>query len=141
VLVVKAGLAYFALVFGAGFALGLVRVPILVPRLGERVAELLEMPVMLVVIVFAARFVVGRFALATSLRAGLGAGIVALACLVAAELALVSVVQGRSLAQYIAGRDPVAGTVYLAMLALYAVMPLLVSRTRRRRQAPAHGQG
>ena len=43
---IKAGIAYFALVFGAGFVLGMIRVPFLVPRLGERVAELVEMPFM-----------------------------------------------------------------------------------------------
>jgi hypothetical protein len=48
-------------VFGAGFLLGCIRVPLLVPRLGVRTSELLEMPIQLVVIVFAARFVVERF--------------------------------------------------------------------------------
>ena len=37
----KAGAIYFVPVFGAGFMLGLVRIPFLVPGLGERVAELL----------------------------------------------------------------------------------------------------
>ena len=46
----KAGTAYFALVFGAGFVMGAIRVPLLVPRLGERVAELIEMPFMCIVI-------------------------------------------------------------------------------------------
>ena len=59
----RAALAYFALVFGAGFILGSIRVPFLVPRFGERVAELIEMPFMFVIIVFAARFIVKRFAL------------------------------------------------------------------------------
>ncbi|MBP8296721.1 MAG: hypothetical protein KAX84_11480 [Burkholderiales bacterium] len=36
-----AALTYFALVFAAGFVMGAVRVPFLVPRLGVRVAELL----------------------------------------------------------------------------------------------------
>jgi hypothetical protein len=48
---IKAGLAYFALVFGAGFVLGVLRVSFLVPRFGERIAELGEMPLMLAVIV------------------------------------------------------------------------------------------
>lgn len=59
----KPGAAYFGLVFGAGFLLGCIRVPFLVPRLGARVAELLEMPIEFVVMVFAARFVVRRFSL------------------------------------------------------------------------------
>ena len=54
----KAGLLYFALVFGTGFLLGPIRLLWLVPRFGTRIAELMEMPVMLVVIVLAARWTV-----------------------------------------------------------------------------------
>jgi len=39
----RAALAYFVLVFGAGFILGSISVPFLVQRLGESVAELIEM--------------------------------------------------------------------------------------------------
>jgi hypothetical protein len=49
--ILKAALLYFAIVFGVGFVLGTIRTLWLVPRLGARAAELLEMPVMLVVIV------------------------------------------------------------------------------------------
>jgi hypothetical protein len=38
--IIRAGLVYFAFVLGAGFVLGVVRVPFLVPRIGERWAEL-----------------------------------------------------------------------------------------------------
>jgi hypothetical protein len=54
---IKAGVAYFVLVFGAGFILGSVRVPFLVPRLGERVAELIETPFMFVVVLLSARLI------------------------------------------------------------------------------------
>jgi len=40
--IIPAGLAYFAFVLGAGFVLGMSRVPFLVPRIGERWAELAE---------------------------------------------------------------------------------------------------
>ena len=36
----QAGLLYFAIVMGAGFALGVVRVPFLVPRIGARAHSL-----------------------------------------------------------------------------------------------------
>ena len=122
----RAGLAYFALVFGAGVVLGTVRVAALVPRIGVRLAELAEMPAMLVVIVLAARFVVRRLSVPASVRARLVMGLGALAWLVAAELALVVLLEGRSVREYVAGRDPVSGTAYVLVLALYSAMPLIL---------------
>lgn len=127
---IKAGTCYFALVFGAGFLLGMIRVPLLVPRLGVRAAELIEMPIMAIVIVLAARYVVRSFAVPwhVGIRAAVGA--VALVLLLAVEFTVVLRLQGLTLADYAASRDPVAGTVYLLMLGVFAVMPLLVVRGR-----------
>lgn len=127
----KAGLAYFALVFGAGFVLGALRVSLLVPRFGERIAELSEMPLMFGVIVIAARFVMRRFAIPRSIPARLGTGLVALGLLLAAEALLAVVLQDRSLGDYVASRDPVSGSVYLAMLGLFTLMPVLIGQTDR----------
>jgi len=127
---IKAGLAYFALVFGAGFVLGALRVTLLVPRFGERIAELSEMPLMFAVIVIAARFVMRRFAGHFSIVARLGTGFLALGLLLAAELLLAVVLQDRSLADYVASRDSVSGSVYLAMLVLFALMPAVMGQTR-----------
>lgn len=131
--IVKAGFAYFALVFGAGFVLGSVRGPYLVPCLGVRMSELLEMPVMFLVIVLSARFVVSRFTLQLFARVRLFTGVFALALLVAAEISLAVILQGQSLVQYIASRDPVSGGVYLAMLGLFAGMPLILARVQASR--------
>jgi hypothetical protein len=125
---VRAGALYFALVFGTGFVLGTVRVLWVLPRLGERTAELIEMPVMLAVSVLAARWVVRRLRLPPAASARLGVGLVALALLVAAEVGLVLGLRGVTLAEYLARRDVVAGTAYLMSLALFAVMPVLVAR-------------
>lgn len=124
----RSGLAYFALVFAAGFVLGAIRVPFLVPRLGVRTAELIEMPLMLVVVVLAARFIVRRFSLPAIASVRLGAGFLGLALLLAAELLLALALQDQSPGQAIASRDPVSGSVYLGMLVLFALMPLLVAR-------------
>ena len=121
--VIKAGLAYFGLVFGTGFLLGIVRVPLLVPRLGVRVAELIEMPIMLVAIVLSARYVRRRLQLPSSISFNAGVGLIALALLLIAELSLVMALQSQSIAEYVASRDPVSGTVYLAMLVVFAAMP------------------
>jgi hypothetical protein len=122
----RAAAAYFGLVFAAGFVLGSIRVPFLVPRLGERTAELLETPVMLVVVVFAARLIVRRFSLPRSFAVRGGVGAVALALLVLAELLLAVVIQNRSLSAYVASRDPISGSVYLGALLLFAAMPSLL---------------
>ena len=121
---------YFALVLGTGFVLGTIRVPLLVPRLGERYAELLEMPFMLVAIILSARYVVRRFRLPPARSARLQVGFAALALSVLAELLLAAVLQDQSIAAYIASRDPVSGSVYLAMLLLFALMPFILARLR-----------
>ena len=59
--ILKAGALYFSLVFGVGFVLGAVRTLWIVPRLGTRKAELMEMPIMLFVIILAARWTLEQF--------------------------------------------------------------------------------
>lgn len=136
--VVKAGSCYFALVFGVGFLLGSVRVALLVPRMGVRLAELVEMPLMLAAVVLAARYVANRFALAPAYRIRLSTGVLALVLLVAAELLLTLVLQDQSPGQYIASRDPVSGAVYLAMLVLFALMPFILARVTISRSRSSH---
>jgi hypothetical protein len=127
---IKAGITYFAMVLGAGFIMGSIRVPLLVPRLGERMAELIEMPVMFVVILLAARFIAKRFALPPRTSVRLAAGLLALGLSLLAEVLLAAVLQDRSVGEYIASRDPVSGSVYLAMLVLFALMPLILARVQ-----------
>jgi len=124
----KSGLLYFAFVFGAGFVLGTIRVLWAVPRLGERTAELMETPIMLVVTILAARWVVQRLALPRTPAKRLAVGLVALGLLLVAETTGVLFLRGLTIGEYFASRDPVAGTVYLVMLAVFAIMPLLVNR-------------
>jgi hypothetical protein len=115
-------------VFAAGFALGSARVVWIVPRVGERAAELLEMPVMLGVTVLAARWVTARLDEPRTRGVLLGVGCVGLALLLTAEFTVVLWLRGLSLPQYFASRDPVSGAAYLLMLGLFALMPLLVAR-------------
>ncbi len=117
----KAGVLYFAVIFGAGFVLGPIRILWVVPRLGARMAELLEAPVMLVITIVAARQIVRRLG-------------IALGPMLIAEFTFVLWLRGLSIREYLAGRDPVAATVYYVVLGLFAVMPLLVVRRRRRSQ-------
>ena len=132
---ILAGLTYFAIVLGTGFVLGVFRVPFLVPRIGERWAELAEMPIMAVVIFLAAGFILRRFPDIRSSGRSLAAGFLALALTVCAELGLAVALQDRTLSEFIDSRDKVSGSVYLLLLLVFAIMPRL--RLRRHAQTAA----
>jgi GNAT superfamily N-acetyltransferase len=125
---VKAGLLYFALVFGTGFILGPMRVLWLVPRVGTRMAELTEAPVMLVVIVLAARGAVRFFAVPSGTAGRLGMGFIALGLLLVAEFSLARLLTGLTIAEYLASRDPVSGTVFYVLLGIFALLPVMVTK-------------
>lgn len=133
-LAVRAGALYFALVFSAGFLLGALRVTLLVPRVGVRIAELTETPLMLLVTLLAARFVVRHLVLPESVRTRLLTGLVALGLLLAAEIVVATILQRQSLCGYIKSRDPVSGSVYVALLCVFALMPAILITARRRPQ-------
>lgn len=127
--ILAGGALYFLVVFACGFVLGVGRTLWLVPQIGARSAELVEAPVMLVVIYLAARWVGGRFSLAahgTAVRAGVG--LIGLVLLLGAEIGFVLQLRGLSLAEYVVQRDPVSGAVYALSLALFAAMPTLGAR-------------
>jgi hypothetical protein len=106
--VVRAGLAYFAVVFAVGFALGTLRTLVVVPAVGETAAVLLELPLMLAASWIASGWIVDRFAVPATVGARFATGAFAFALLMLAELAL---------SVFLAGRTP-AGH-----LALYALVP------------------
>jgi len=56
-------------------------------------------------------------------------GFVALAFLLIAEFSFVLWLRGLPIGEYLANRDPVAGTAYIVMLGAFSVMPLLVARS------------
>jgi hypothetical protein len=124
----KASMLYFALVFGAGFVLGSIRILWVVPRFGVRMAELMETPIMFVVTIFAARWIVRWLAVPPTRSSRLGMGCIAVSFLLIAEFTLVLWVRGLSIGEYLSTRDPVSGTVYYVMLGVFAIMPLLVAR-------------
>ena len=92
-------------------------------------AELMEMPIMLAVMIAAARWTVRRLGVPATAARRLGMGSAALALLLAAEFTLVLWLRGLSIADYVASLDPVAGPVYAGALGAFAVMPLLVGRS------------
>lgn len=128
----KVGLLYFATVFGAGFLFGIIRTLWIAPRFGKRVAELMESPFMLVVIICSARWILHRHVAPSRRSDLLRVGFIALALMLVAEFTLVLKLRGISIAEYFAGRDPVAGTVYYILLMAFALMPLFVAKKARK---------
>jgi hypothetical protein len=124
----KTGAAYFALVFGTGFVLGSIRTLWLVPQLGVRTAELLEMPFMLVAIVLAARWLMRPIGHRAGALNRLVVGGVGLLLLLIAETIVGVALQGLSVVEVFTKHDPVSGTAYYAMLGVFAAMPWLLGR-------------
>ena len=83
---------------------------------------------MLVVIVLAARWMARRLAVPPTPLRLLGVGFVGLGLLLVVEFTVVLRLRGLTIGEYFAKRDPVAGTAYIMMLGVFAVMPLLVAR-------------
>ncbi len=130
--ILKNGLIYFLLVFGVGFILGPIRILWLVPRLGERSAELIEMPFMLAAIILIARWMIRRFQIPAETSVRLGMGFLAVVLLISVEFTMVLRLRGLTLEQYFQSRDPISGTVYYLMLVVFALMPWMLRRWQRK---------
>ena len=85
----------------------------------------MEYPIMLVVIVVAARWLVRKFHRAAE---SLLVGLLALGFMIAFEFTVVLWLRGLTLTEYFRERDPVSGVVYYLMLLMFAVMPFLIGR-------------
>lgn len=83
---------------------------------------------MLIVTIVAASWVVQFLAVPFTIFSRLGMGCLALVLLLVAEFTLVLWFRGLSIREYFATRDPISGTVYYVMLAVFAIMPVLVVR-------------
>lgn len=125
---VKAGVAYFALLFAVGFGLGTVRTLVLAPRLGALGAVLIELPVILAISWAICRWLVMRFAVGPAWSERLLMGIVAFVLLLLAELILSVAAFGGTAAGFVAAFGTSAGAAGLAGQVLFGVMPLVVRR-------------
>ncbi len=129
-LTLKSGLLYFTIVFAIGFLLGTIRVLWVVPYVGILVAELMEMPLMLIAIVMTTNWLVQRLSIPPLWWVRLGMGFVALVCLLGVEFGPVLYLRGLSITDYLSTRNPIAGAVYYWMLGVFTVMPWLISQRK-----------
>jgi hypothetical protein len=121
--VLTAGMTYFGLVFGAGFRLGPLRVLFVEPRVGARWAELLEAPVMFVVIMVVARWAVRCWTEIRLPATWCLVGLMAASLVLAADVAVGVGLRGLTVSEVFINRDPVTGPVYYGLVASMAAAP------------------
>jgi hypothetical protein len=117
---IGAGIVYGLSLFAIGFLLALVRIPVLVPRLGETAAVLIELPVMLV----AAWLVAGRIlrGLPLSRSGALAMGAAYVPTLLGAEMAL-GLALGDSLSAIVESWGRIPGSLGLSAQLAAALFP------------------
>jgi len=125
---VKAGIAYFAIVFAAGFVLGTVRTLVLAPRIGAFGAVLIELPLMLAVAWLVCRWLVRQLAVGSAWSERLLMGVVAFVLLMIAELILSVAAFGGTVPGFIAALGTPEGALGLAGQLAFAALPLVVRR-------------
>jgi hypothetical protein len=121
----KAGVVYFLAVFAVGWILGPIRELWAVSHFGRMVSTLLEAIIMLVAMIFAARWVIRRFGVPQTLSDTLSIGLIAIGLLFPAEIAGVVWVRGLSLREYLASFVTGPGVVSLLMFLVFGAMPTL----------------
>jgi hypothetical protein len=117
---------YFGLVFGTGFLLGPIRVLLLEPRLGAFWAVALEMPLLLIVMVAAARWSPRKAELGDGLGVRVLMGTAAIALVLIADFSVGRWIRGLALADQIRHVSTPEGLVYAAALVLFAAMPAII---------------
>lgn len=125
---IRAGLRYGAEAFALGFALALVRIPLLVPAIGELAAVLCEIPVMLAAMLLRARAIIRRNKIDTA-RQRLAMGLTGFALLMLCEWGL-ALVLGQGSQVWLASLATLPGAIGLAGQAIFALLPLMVRNPR-----------
>jgi hypothetical protein len=132
---VGAGIAYFIIVFAAGFVLGTVRTLLVVPLIGALGAVLLEIPFMLAIAWAACRWLIARFAVVAAWPERLLMGVLAFALLLAGELMLFVFAFGGSPRDFVSAYATPPGAVGVAAQVVFAAMPLFIRRASSRPDA------
>ncbi|KAK0623978.1 hypothetical protein B0T14DRAFT_517353 [Immersiella caudata] len=137
--ILRLSILYTLLIFASGFLFALVRIPLLEPHLGQRYAELVEMPFMGIIMWKAAGITATRVRLQHDTHTpiegkilnlkweGFAVGLLALTWFLLIEGGVYTWMHrndgGGSWMDWVWGRDPVAGAVFFAMLGWFAVLP------------------
>lgn len=122
-----AGAMYFAVAFGAGFALGTIRTLALEPTYGEFAAVLIELPFILAASWVACGWALRRFLVSNAASARAVMGGAAFSLLIAAEFALAALF-GETPNEIAAAWRTRAGVLGLSGQLAFALFPLIRRR-------------
>lgn len=125
--VVKAGVIYFLVTLGAGFALEFVRLELVALHFSEKLAGILEIPNVLLACMIGARWTVDRLTLPPLPSVRLGVGFVALSLVLIAHFMVVLPIRGLSYDEYVASQDLTSISASIGTLGVLTVMPFLVA--------------
>lgn len=125
----RLGLAYFAIVFAAGFVLGVLRVLLIAPRVGETMGVLLELPVILTLAWLVSQRLTRKLPDGFVERAVMGAS--ALALLLLAEFGLAMLAPGARPMDLVQRWSSAPGALGLLGQFLFAFLPVIGETPRR----------
>ncbi len=125
--VMKAGAVYFLVSLGAGFTLEYIRLELVALHFSERLAEILEIPTVLLATMIGARWAVDRLTLPPLPGVRLGVGFVALGLALITQFMVVLPIRGLSSTEYLAGQDPISISASIGTLGVLLVMPFLTT--------------
>ena len=123
-----ASFLYFLIVFGTGFFLGPIRILVLEPMLGPVAAVHCEVPLLIAVMVTAARWLPAKVRLPMTLTALSLMGVGALVFQQFADFAVGVFIRGLTPSQILATFATPAGAIYALSLAAIVARPVLVHR-------------
>lgn len=124
-MLLKAGFLYFFITFFVAFILGVVRVTLVIPVIGELSAVLIEVPLMIFISWKVSAWAMSRYFPNRSLKEYLVLGFIAFSFLMASEYFLAVVILGQTSADYFLSFQTAHGFIGLLGQIAFAVLPAI----------------
>ncbi len=122
----RAGLYYFALVFGAGFILGTVRELLITPHFGRALSILVEAPFMLLAIYVSTCLVLKHIRINRTSISHISIGLIGFILILFSDFTIGVKMRNISVHEQLNHFIDPAGIIYLGLLLVFTTMPFLI---------------